>query len=199
MSILSALSEIHSAPKTKDMKMLLVKKIPEKEAIESFISYFPDADPMAVLAMINLLHVSTEVFSALDVHFARNNISQGRFHVLMKLSKAEHDACARGEKTPPAITPAEIAEFVDVTRATITGLLDKLESDELITRVPSKKDRRKQNIYLTDKGRNYMKTFLPEHLRRVGYLMSNLTPEESKELIRLLSKVKDAVPLVREP
>jgi DNA-binding MarR family transcriptional regulator len=194
--------------------MLLVKNMPEREAIESFLKYSPETNVNAIEALINLIHVSSEVFSALDIHFARNDISQGRFHVLMLLARtrrqtesriiAENKGATDKEilkmvEAGSSVTPAEIAEFLAVTRATITGLLDKLESDGLILRVASRKDRRKQNISMTGKSLLYMKNFLPEHFKRMSSLMSGLTTKECKELIRLLTKVKASVPTVREP
>ena len=194
--------------------MLLLKNIPERETIESFLKYSPETDVNAIEALITLLHVTSEVFSALDAHFARKNISQGRFHVLMYLARArgiakekvmiEHKGAsakttAKLIRESSSVTPAEIADFLNVTRATITGLLDKLESDEFIVRVPCKKDRRKQNIFMTEKASDYLKDFIPEHFKRTGALMSKLTGKECKDLIRLLTKVKDSVPSVMEP
>jgi len=182
--------------------MLLIKNVPEREAIESFLKYSPESEPIAIEAMITMLHVTSEVFSALDTHFSQNNITQGRFHVLMLLARAkEENEEARKNKLknlPPPITPADIADMLNVTRATITGLLDKLEADKLILRKASKKDRRKQNISITEKASKYLKKFLPEHFKRVGSLMSKLSNKECSTLVKLLEKVKESIPTVTE-
>ena len=109
-------------------------------------------------------------------------MTPGRFTVLMLL----YDKIA-GE--PLAQTPAELAERAGVTRATITGLVDTLERDQLVTREPDSGDRRMMLVHLTPKGREALERILPEHFRHMADLMEPLNENERRTLVRLLNKV----------
>jgi DNA-binding MarR family transcriptional regulator len=56
------------------------------------------------------------------------------------------------DKREPA-TAGEIAEAARVSPASVTGMLDDLERDGLLTRVRSDSDRRRVLVTLTDEGR----------------------------------------------
>lgn len=52
-----------------------------------------------------------------------------------------------------ARTPREVAQVLGVGRTTVTGLLDKLETEELLTRSIDRADKRSFVLELTPKGR----------------------------------------------
>jgi DNA-binding MarR family transcriptional regulator len=76
-----------------------------------------------------------------------------------------------------------------VTRATITGLVDTLERDGLVSREHDSGDRRMMLVHLSAKGRAAIEEILPLHFKRMTTLMSPLTENERKTLVRLLNKV----------
>ena len=169
--------------------MLLMKNIPKREIIEAFAKRMPGLDPSAVEACLVLLRTASDVLEALDMHFSRHGISQGRFAVLMTLSKAEGKP----------LTPAQIAESIGVTRATITGLVDGLVKDGFTDRTPHESDRRKLNVKLTAKGEKFLKNMLPDHFRRIAGLMKAMKKKERYDLIELLTKVEEGITELREP
>ena len=96
--------------------------------------------------------------------------------------------CQRtGCETP--LTPAELADRTGVTRATITGLVDTLERAGLVTRTPHPDDRRMMSIGLTKEGEKTLAQIMPEHFRRMAWLMEPLSEKERKTFVRLLTKV----------
>ena len=50
------------------------------------------------------------------------------------------------------ITAKRIAENVNLSQGTITTILDKLESRDLVNRIRSETDRRRVSLFLTEKG-----------------------------------------------
>lgn len=58
----------------------------------------------------------------------------------------------------PGIMVREVAEVINLSPATVTNVLDRLESRNLITRVRSTKDKRKVGVYLTDEGQAIIST-----------------------------------------
>ena len=160
--------------------MLLLRDLPRYEMLQEKSKRYPELDASAVEATLVLLRVASDVFEGMGAHLARHELSQGRFMVLVLLDRHE-----RGE----GVSPSEIAEQLGVTRATVTGLLDGLEKEALISRQTHPEDRRAFCIELTPKGRQFLATLLPGHYRRIAGLMAHLNPAEQKQLVKLLSKV----------
>ncbi|MDB6094746.1 MAG: MarR family transcriptional regulator [Verrucomicrobia bacterium] len=168
------------------MPLLMLKNVPRYECLLEAAKEFPDLDPSACEAFLHILHVGDECFRVTETNLNRHNISQGRFGVLMILLNN-----CRNDGQPSALSPAELAERTGVTRATITGLIDTLERDGLVTRSPDAVDRRMMEVSLTEKGRAALHEILPEHFRRMSSLMQSLDEGERKLLVQLLNKVRE--------
>lgn len=65
-------------------------------------------------------------------------------------------------------SPSNIAKEVQLSQATVTSLVDRMERNELILRQKSSEDRRVVEVLLTDKGRQMME-LAPEPLQ-AGFL-----------------------------
>ncbi|MEP7285731.1 MAG: MarR family transcriptional regulator [Chloroflexota bacterium] len=63
-----------------------------------------------------------------------------------------------------ARTPGEVADVLKVSRTTVTGMLDRLETDHLITRAIDPNDRRSFMLELTDSGKDLVRQI--DSLRR---------------------------------
>ncbi len=161
-------------------ELLLLRDLPRYEMLQEKAKRYPDLDAGAVEATLTLMRVASDVLEGLGAHLARNGTSQGRFLVLMLLDRA----CVSN-----GMLPSEIADKLGVTRATVTGLLDGLEKDDLISRQMHPEDRRAFCIELTTKGRAFLAELLPDHYRRVAGLMAHLSDEERRQLVALLAKV----------
>jgi len=173
------------------MPLLLLKDLPRYECLLEGAKTFPELDPSACEAFLHLLRTSDEVFGVSERYLTENNISQGRFSVLMLLWKSgrrgeagRSSACAPGPRTP-----AELADAAGVTRATMTGLIDTLERDGLVRREPDPDDRRMMSVRLTPKAEVFLKQMLPGHFETMARLMAPLSESERKTLVRLLTKV----------
>ncbi|WP_421131619.1 MarR family winged helix-turn-helix transcriptional regulator [Alteromonas sp. A079] len=53
----------------------------------------------------------------------------------------------------PGIMVREIADNINLSPATITNILDRLETRDLATRIRSTQDKRKVGVFLTEKGK----------------------------------------------
>jgi len=82
-----------------------------------------------------------------------------------------------------------ISEELLVTGANITCVVDNLEKEDLVRRVPSKKDRRIINAELTDKGKEKIERLFPEFTSGLSESMKGLTEGEKRNLIELLEKI----------
>lgn len=168
------------------MPLLMLKDLPRYECLFEASREFPDLDPSATEVFLHLLRAGDEAFRVVEAQLAQHEITQGRFGVLMALWGNCQRADCENEKP---LTPAELADRTGVTRATITGLVDTLERDGLVTRTPHPQDRRMMSVGLTLRGEELLAKIMPEHFRRMAWLMEPLREDERKTFVQLLTKV----------
>ena len=164
------------------MPLLMLKDLPRYECILEAVRLHPDLDPSACEAYLNVLRAGDEAYRRSEVFLSEHNMSPGRFTVMMLL----YDKIG-GRPVPQ--TPADLAEKAGVTRATITGLVDTLERDGLVTREHDSGDRRMMLVHLTPKGHETLQEVLPGHFRQMAAQMAPLSEHERKTLVRFLNKV----------
>lgn len=165
------------------MPHLMLKDLPRYECLLKAAESFPAFDPTAHEAFLNLLRTADMVFESVNQHLAEHNISQGRFTVLMLLHRPWVESC----------TPASLAEEANVTRATMTGLIDTLEKDGMVVREADAHDRRTVHVRLTALGCAKLDAMRPGYFDCVTHIVSALNGPERKELVRLLQKIQDVL------
>jgi len=117
--------------------------------------------------------------AAFHEHFAQERLSPPRFAVLVALLDREEEG----------LTPAELADELSVSRASMTGFLDGLEQMELIGRERHPSDRRMTMVCITAKGRALLESVLPMHVRLMAEIFAGLTHAEMLQLQTLMWKV----------
>ena len=90
---------------------------------------------------------------------------------------------------PDGVRQKELADALGIGAPSISEFLTLLEDSHYIDRAADPQDRRATRIFLTEKGRARAYEVRDEHDARVGRLFEALTPEEKKELLRLLEKL----------
>lgn len=167
------------------MPHLLLKNLPRYECLLEASKECPELDPSACEAFLHLLRTGDEVFLCTDRNITRHGISHGRFGVLMLL----WGDCQNLEAGTRGVTPAELAEQSNVTRATMTGLIDTLERDGFVKRAADADDRRMMRVMLTRKAEKFLERMLPGHFQLMADLMAPLSQSERKTLVNLLNKI----------
>ncbi len=137
---------------------------------------------IADIESIKLCFQTLSLASLIDhdcaMQLAPHGLTEGRFIVLFLL-----------DASPQGLAPKDIAEKAGITRATVTGLLDGLERDELIIRHADHDDRRALKIHLTKQGKHTAKIVFEQHSRWIAQIFGNLTIQERIQLTALLEKV----------
>lgn len=87
----------------------------------------------------------------------------------------------------------ELAEKLLVTGGNVTYIMDRLESQGLVTRRRSDEDRRVVLARLTAEGRATVENVFPDHAAFVATLAGHLEDDEQDELRRLLKKLGKAI------
>lgn len=163
--------------------MFYLKDLPTDTSLNEFSRRYPNMNPSAIKTCAALLRTGSELLTAFETILGNHGLSQGRFLTLIVMNRNPDEAGS----------PSSLAEKVGVKRATMTGLLDRLERDDLIERLAHHRDRRKIGVHLTSKGRQVLAEMLPDYYRSIAKIMANLTEKERLELTTLLWKVNQGL------
>ena len=113
----------------------------------------------------------------------RFGLSEGRFQLLVRLKHQPSGRFAMGE----------LAEMLDVSPRTVTGLVDNLERDGLVKRVDDPTDRRSVYAELTDQGRERIDTLWRETAGVQAALTEGLKESELIQLRHLCLRLIQAM------
>lgn len=160
-------------------QMYTLRDVPKYENIRAAAARYPELEPASAAAFVLLLRVASDLLAATDDYLARHNLSQGRFIVMMLLYRV---------KDSP-LNPCDLADKAGVTRATMTGLLDGLERDGLLTRTTVATDRRMLDVTLSEKGKTFLESIMPGYFRLIRKCMTGLSQSEKEQMIALLTKL----------
>ena len=98
-------------------------------------------------------------------------------------------AIGAASQVTPDVTAAQVARNVQLSPATVTGIIDRLEQRELIERERDTADRRKVYLRLTAKGQEWLIS-LPSSLQdRAAERLNSLSSERRKRILDTLNEV----------
>lgn len=143
----------------------------------------PDTDPRAIRLMEQMRLVWHTLYLIGENSLSESGLSYAQYRLLLTLFYAE-ELDGRSE-----LNPSEISDMQGTSRNTISGLIRNLEEEAIVERHLDKKDRRKFNICLTDKGRGLVIKHNRQHTNNISNSFRILTPEEQEQLEHLLTKV----------
>jgi DNA-binding MarR family transcriptional regulator len=89
------------------------------------------------------------------------------------------------------LTPAEIARYLFRENQTIAGLLNRMEAEGLVKRVPKRKGHPYTEVKLTPKGEAACDPGVEVYKRVVTSVMSDMPEEEQKRLQETLRGLRD--------
>jgi MarR family transcriptional regulator, transcriptional regulator for hemolysin len=87
----------------------------------------------------------------------------------------------------------QLAQMLDVGKASLGALLDRLEATEFIERRPEPTDRRAKRVFLTKNSHQLLEQLVAAESAFNATILANLTEKDRSELVRLLSSIKDAL------
>lgn len=86
----------------------------------------------------------------------------------------------------PSLT--ELAEKMNIAKASISVMIDRLEKNNFLYKVTSDNDRRSAHVHLTEKGKKAASLHTELHKRIADLLTEGMTESENEILIVLLNK-----------
>lgn len=103
------------------------------------------------------------------------------------------DFLAQLERAPQGLTMGELSQRMMVSGGNVSGIASQLVKEGLISRTPVPNNRRTFIVKLTAKGRRQFRKMAERHEQWVISLLGHLEPEEVRQLMHLLDRVKDGV------
>ena len=88
----------------------------------------------------------------------------------------------------PGLDQASVAARIAYDKATIGGVIDRLEQKRYVVRSVSKSDRRAREVRLTSDGEKTYDAILPIVRDLQAEILSGLTPEEQEQFMMLATK-----------
>lgn len=139
--------------------------------------------------------VSPEIKSDVD------EVLEAIIYLYTESRRITKELARRAELTGPQLTVmkmleqigdlslSELSERIRAQNSTVTGIIDRMEREGLVTRERSKEDRRVVYIRLTAKGRKIAEEIPVEPMEIFRGALSALTAAETRELVKILGKV----------
>ncbi|MEI7376427.1 MarR family transcriptional regulator [Dickeya chrysanthemi] len=125
-----------------------------------------------------LIHLSNQFKEhLLNEYFADTDITAPQFKVLISIYKG-------------ITSPVEVSKNVMVDGGGLSRMVERMVKRELIVRQPHPDDKRQVVLALTEKGREICRYFEQDGMQVIpAQLTARLTPQETEQLIRLLTKM----------
>ncbi len=140
---------------------------------------FDDAAKAKLKLWLRLLRATNKVSQVLRQRVRREyHTTLPRFDVMAALARS-----------PDGLKMSELSRLLMVSNGNVTGVVDRLVEDGLLTRGHSPHDRRASVVRLTDAGRAAFAQMAAEHEGWVDELFASLDREAIDELIRHLDKL----------
>ena len=160
--------------------MFLLRDIPDDKCFDQLTTRYPDLDRTSVVAIMAFLRTAVDLIEAFDKFLAQHGLSQGRFAILVFLNR----------EPEVAVNQTHLADAYGVTKATITGLIDGLERDQLVQRLHDPLDRRASLVLLTKTGREFLDALLPHHFKRTAEVFAGFTAADRQSLAGMMAKIR---------
>ena len=150
-------------------------------SIYSEMGFNPQKENVSASALYNVVRTFTLLNRLFQRNYARFDLTPAKLNVLMLV---KHVGAEQG------LPQREIARRLIISGSDVTGLIDRLEKDGLLTRQGASNDRRVKLIKITPKGSALLDRLWPAHTRQIESVMSPLSGREKEQLSALLTKVR---------
>jgi len=165
--------------------MIRPRHSPEQQQMlcDFILRVSPETDPANICLFGLLMETRTQLVQATKKRLAAAGLTWAKLRLLMHLAKQEYLAGGCG------VQPSELSEMQDISRNTVSALLNGLEGEGLVTRELHGRDHRRYVIRLTPRGREVLKDMLGNHLRFVSQCFDGFNLSERDLLLDLLSRL----------
>lgn len=113
-----------------------------------------------------------------------------RLHERFAVTLPRFDLMAQLDRAGKGMTLGELSRRMMVTNGNVTGLVERLVEEGLLSRRQAQEDRRAHIVRLTEKGRRQFRKMANVHEQWIADLFTGLSKDEVEKLLLLLGKTK---------
>lgn len=132
-------------------------------------------------AVTSVMRVQQILQAAVDGALRQHNLTFARYEALVLLTFS-----SRG-----SLPMRVMGDRLQLHPTSVTNIVDRLEQDELVHRVPHPTDRRTTLVEIDDNGRDLMKR-ATESVTAIDFGLSGMTERQTQQLTELLGRVRHA-------
>jgi DNA-binding MarR family transcriptional regulator len=154
---------------------------PIAEARRQWQERWPDAPLAAMEAVTSLMRAQQVLLARLNEALRPFGLTFPRYEALMLLLFTRRGSLPLGK----------IGERLQVHRTSVTNIVDKLEADGLVRRIPHEEDRRATLAEITDEGRRVARA-ATEAMHAVDFGLGALDETAQEEITALLRGLRIA-------
>ncbi len=140
-------------------------------------------DPEVLRDGFELVHLHRMIEQLVEEHLAEKGINLRLVEILECLF----------HHSEGVMTPADLSEDVNLSRSAMTSALDSLEKLGYATRSPHPVDRRMFAVSLTETGRAFIESLLPERYEKFIRIMEATGAEDRGRLLHTYRKIFNAL------
>lgn len=130
-------------------------------------------------ALMNIWWTANVLRKISSKFFHEYSSSDAQFNILVLL---------KDSKEP--LTQNDLSKKLLVDKSNITGLLDRLQKQDLIQRVPVEGDRRSYHIHLTKAGAKLTAKLDALYVKKVQSIMKDMSERDCRDIIRITKKMR---------
>jgi len=133
---------------------------------------------ISLLIWLRLARIVQSLDQLASEHLRTWGLSSAQFDVLVQVGMAE------------GLTQQDLAEVLLVTKGNVCQLLDRMERDELIRRIPAGRSNR---LFLTSGGRKLFDEAVPAHEATMDTLFAFMPAADRSQLVALLRRLSHSL------
>ncbi|MFD3508267.1 MarR family winged helix-turn-helix transcriptional regulator [Nocardia sp. NPDC058666] len=158
----------------------------EPDAVDAITAQWqrerPDLDLEAMAVFGRLGRLMNLAMTQIESVFTARGLQRGEFDVL---------AALRRSGSPFELNPSVLADTLMLSRAGMTGRIDRLEAAGLVRRIADRADRRAVRVALTEEGRALIDELVVAHTENETAMLSALKPADRAALDRIARTLLD--------
>lgn len=134
-----------------------------------------------------LIRTAHLVRAALNNSFSHLEINEVRYAALKVIEEISESGCSQ----------SELARRLGQSESNICTLIERMESDQLVVRRQSEKDRRKRVLQVTSEGAHLLERVKAYHGKVSHRLLTALNPDQRRQLTSILQSLLKSAQIQR--
>lgn len=140
----------------------------------------PQLDTSAIRIIGRVLRIARFLEKHRETVLAEYGLNLWSFDVLATLRRQGHPFCLK---------PTELYSLLMLSSGAMTNRIDRLEEDNIVTRIRDLEDRRSVIVQLTPKGIELVDRVMPILFEKEKQLLAQFSTDETEQLIGMLRQL----------